>query len=401
MTNSSVVVLTSQLHVENFAVSVVNSTLFLQNSVTVAANGTFEVSPYTALADDNGTTIPQHSRGCVNALPNATVLSNISNYLTDSIYDFQSDLRGPRGVDGNKEYSFEFYVRMELNETSTDYFESFFGDITDEIYTGTARDGVATPRSTSRYFEYAFPNQACLSLGHLWVSEGGTFRVMPVEVPPLVYKINDTGALEYYTSNTTSTREYLSRFNDGTSIGIINQNYSNAIAKRDIELQTLGMGSQVLLVAHSIIVETGGLITASGMNPSRNQGLAQLNANHGSYVDTSDNVTDKYDRYSFGYAVEDDVEASPTLFYEREGKRTSDGHGQPSDGVSGGGGGGNAGAGTPGRLSHDTRWMQSGDDRRTTPQNSGGYGGLFSRCTRNLHVACIRRGGTWWLWPGL
>ena len=145
VTNSSVVVLTSQLHVENFAVSVVNSTLFLQNSVTVAANGTFEVSPYTALADDNGTTIPQHSRGCVNALPNATVLSNISNYLTDSIYDFQSDLRGPRGVDGNKEYSFEFYVRMELNETSTDYFESFFGDITDEIYTGTARDGVATP----------------------------------------------------------------------------------------------------------------------------------------------------------------------------------------------------------------------------------------------------------------
>ena len=237
------------------------------------------MSPYTALADDNGTTIPQHSRGCVNALPNATVLSNISNYLTDSIYDFQSDLRGPRGVDGNKEYSFEFYVRMELNDTRTDYFESFFGDITDEIYTGTARDGVATPSLHLKVFRVCLSNQACLSLGHLWVSDGGTFRVMPVEVPPLVYKINDTGALEYYTSNTTSTREYLSRFNDGTMIGIINQNYSNAIARRDIQLQTLGMGSQVLLVAHSIIVETGGLITASGMNPSRNQGLAQLNAN--------------------------------------------------------------------------------------------------------------------------
>ena len=125
VTNSSVVVVTSQLHVEDFAVSVVNSTLFLQNSVTVASNGTFEVSPYTALLDDNGTTKTQYSRGCVNALPNATVLANISDYLSNSVYGsgsagFQSDLRGPRGVDGNKEYSYEFYLRMAMNDTGTD-----------------------------------------------------------------------------------------------------------------------------------------------------------------------------------------------------------------------------------------------------------------------------------------
>ena len=53
------------------------------------------------------------------------------------------------------------------------------------------------------------------------------------------------------------------------------------------------------------------------------------------------------------------------------------------------------GAGTPGRLSHDTQWMQSGDDRRATPQNSGGYGGLFvvykelTRCVHSVRVDLV------------
>ena len=65
VTNNSVVVLLSHLHVEGFTVSVVNSTLFLENSVTIGSNGTLEVSPYPANKGDNRTTMPMYSRGCV------------------------------------------------------------------------------------------------------------------------------------------------------------------------------------------------------------------------------------------------------------------------------------------------------------------------------------------------
>ncbi len=58
-------------------------------------------------------------------------------------------------------------------------------------------------------------------------------------------------------------------------------------------------------------------------------------------------------------------------------KRTTDGHGQPSDGRSGGGGGGNLGPGLPGRLSHTALGLESVTGQRVaTDKISGGYGGL-------------------------
>ena len=166
---------------------------------------------------------------------------------------------------GWKEYTWDFWRRMHLNTTNdaTDYFHSFFADHTDSVYVdGATETGQESTVDPSSLYGYSFPNQACLSLGHLWIQNGGRFRVMPVEVPPLTYNANVTGTVEIGETLTSSTMKYMNYFREGEFIGTISPNYTHAMMQRDISLQTLGMGAQVLLVTRTMVVERGGILTA-------------------------------------------------------------------------------------------------------------------------------------------
>jgi hypothetical protein len=81
ITNNSLVVHTSHLHIEDYGVHVVNSTLFYEASMTIGRNGSFAISPYSANKDDFKTTSPLYSRGCAVSYTSRDILLNISHYV--------------------------------------------------------------------------------------------------------------------------------------------------------------------------------------------------------------------------------------------------------------------------------------------------------------------------------
>ena len=371
LTNNSMTVLKSQLHVEGYSLQVVNTTLFVQSSVTIAKNGTIEISPYSALDADFGTSRAGYSRGCLNAVRSPSVLNTLPAYFANP-YLRESIANHPRGgiltgSSGSKELTATFLKSIHNGVFDAQFFEEFFTDDPSATlnFDSDISDG---------YNEGNFPDMACLSFGDLYVAAGGKLRILPTETPPITFNVHNG---QMITDASSSTFDFIKSFNSGTGVNPKYSNYSDILLQRSVALQQKA-GASVLLVARTVVIEQDGIVQGSGVHTSKHSGYAMLNP-LGSTASTA--AFDSYATQGASGTYDaklNDADAGGHLDVRRLARITTDGHGQPSDGVSGGGGGGNAGTGTPGYLSFDPRSLESAwGDVTVSSASSGGFGGHF------------------------